>query len=56
MIEFLNSYEPQEYVRRILLSYAASNLEYKIEYVEEENRLTLGITEIGRLIPDFAEK
>lgn len=54
--EFWKTYKPQEYIRNMLLSYDGSELEYKIEYYEQENRLVFGVTEIGRLIPDFAEK
>lgn len=52
--EFLNSYVPKENVLEIPLSYNGNLLNYKIEYNMEKNQLTVGITEIGELISDFA--
>lgn len=53
--EFFNNYEPQEYVLEVPLSYSGNVLNFKMEYLEQENKLVVGVTEIGGLIPDFAD-
>lgn len=53
--EFFKNYEPQENVLEVPLSYGGNVLNFKMEYLEKENQLVVGIAEIGRLIPDFAD-
>lgn len=56
MEQFAKDFEPEEYVLEIPLSYGGNVLNFRLEYLEQENRLVMGITEIGELIPEFADK
>ena len=56
MEQFVEEFEPEEYVLEIPLSYGGNVLNFRLEYLEQENRIEMGITEIGELIPEFADK